>query len=121
MLFLAPLGHALRQAHKWLTSNVRQKKQTMNPNQLIVDSLSRSEDKSFLIFLVVLAVIAWLWSVVVVAREKTEDPFDRIVWLLIILSLNIVGTILYVFFSSTKKAAAPDEADLKRRANDGTL
>lgn len=73
-------------------------------------------------------IILWLWSVVVIAREKTADPYDRIVWLLIVLMLNIVGTLLYFFFADDPSAKtrseaelADSEAELKRRANDGSL
>jgi hypothetical protein len=93
----------------------------MNPTQMLFERLGQSMDSSFFVFLVVIALVAWLWSVVVIAREKTEDPFDRIVWLMIVLLLNIVGTILYVLFSGSPKSTAPDEAELKRRANEGDL
>ena len=72
--------------------------------------------------------ILWLCSVVAVARTKTEDPFDRIVWLLIVLALNFVGTLLWLFFSGAEKSKVSasgevpgSEADIKRRANEGTL
>lgn len=73
----------------------------------------------------IVGMLLWLWSVVVVAREKTEDPYDRIVWLLIILCLNFVGTFLYFFFGGDAKAKEArkvrSEEEIKRRANDGTL
>lgn len=50
-----------------------------------------------ILFLVV--ELIWLASIVSIARQKTPDPFDRIVWLLIVLALNIFGTILYALFS----------------------
>ena len=72
--------------------------------------------------------ILWLCSVVQIATTKTEDPFDRIVWLLIVLALNFVGTLLWIFFSGAEKSkvsasgeAPGSEADIKRRANEGTL
>jgi cytochrome c-type biogenesis protein CcmH/NrfG len=56
------------------------------------------------------------------------DPFDRIVWLLIILALSIVGTILYFLFGMESASSEPVETDLdasdaelKRRANEGEL
>jgi len=75
---------------------------------------------------IAVVLLCWLWSVVEVAKHKTEDPFDRIVWLIIILALNFVGTLLYVFFagsqrSNTKASIEQTEADIKRRANEGTL
>jgi hypothetical protein len=72
-----------------------------------------------------IALALWIWSVVVVAKEKTEDPYDRIVWLLIILALNFLGTLLYFFFAGDPKTQERQnknsEQDIKRRANDGTL
>lgn len=77
--------------------------------------------------------VLWLWSVVIVAKEKTEDPYDRIVWLLVVLILNFMGTLLYVFCSGLapavirQKRHKPEvtklrsEAELKQCANDGTL
>ena len=46
----------------------------------------------------ILFLVLWLWSVVTVAKAKTKDPLDRIVWLLIVLLLNVVGTLLYLCF-----------------------
>jgi heme/copper-type cytochrome/quinol oxidase subunit 2 len=71
--------------------------------------------------LLIVTTVAWLWSIVAIAREKTADPLDRIVWLMIVLMLNVIGTVLYVLFSGTKKANPHDESELKRRANEGTL
>jgi len=77
--------------------------------------------------------ILWLWSVVTVAKEKTPDPYDRIVWLLIVLMLNFVGTLLYFFFAASSDSPKPQEkkkpdytkirseAELKQSANNGTL
>lgn len=73
---------------------------------------------------VCIALILWLWSVVVIAREKTEDPYDRIVWLLIVLFLNFPGTLLYFLFAEIekpKKDPISSEKDIKRRANEGKL
>ncbi len=74
---------------------------------------------------IIIAFMVWLWSVVVIAKEKTEDPYDRIVWLLIVLLLNFVGTLLYFFFAgdakSRKERIAVSERDIKRRANEGRL
>jgi hypothetical protein len=47
-------------------------------------------------WLVVVTQVIWLCSVVSVARNRTKDPFDRVVWLIVVLALNIVGTFLYV-------------------------
>lgn len=84
-----------------------------------------AELSSWVWLMIAVALILWLWSIVVVAKEKTEDPYDRIVWLLIVLALNFVGTLLYFFFGGDAKRddvqARGKEADLKRRANEGTL
>jgi cbb3-type cytochrome oxidase subunit 3 len=45
-----------------------------------------------------LCFLFWIGTVLRVAREKTRDPFDRIVWLLIVLLLNVVGAIIYVLY-----------------------
>jgi len=96
----------------------------MNPIQLSLDASRGHQIPGWILTCLCLAIILWLWSVVVIAREKTEDPFDRVVWLLIVLLLNFIGTLLYFFFSGngeSKKKAEKSEIELKRRANAGTL
>jgi Phospholipase_D-nuclease N-terminal len=96
----------------------------MNPIQLSLE-LNREHEVSGWIFVALfVAIVLWLWSVVVIAKEKTEDPYDRIVWLLIVLLLNFIGTLLYFFFAGNGKSnkdAVRSERELKRRANEGTL
>ncbi len=58
------------------------------------------------LFMVGIALLLWLWSVVEIANKKTEDPFDRIVWLLVVLALNFVGTLLYLFFADSEESKA---------------
>jgi len=84
--------------------------------------------QGWLLFPVGIALILWLWSVVEIANKKTVDPFDRIVWLLVVLALNFVGTLLYLFFADSEESKArairkelDAEAEIKRRANEGML
>ena len=100
----------------------------MNPLNITIAGQSSDTIPGWLIALIVVAGLAWLWSIVRVATTKTPDPFDRIVWLLIILALSIVGTILYVLFGMESAngelvESDPDKSDaeLKRRANEGKL
>jgi len=96
----------------------------MNPLQISIAGLHDNQIPGWVLSGLCLAIILWLWSVVVIAKEKTEDPYDRIVWLLIVLLLNFVGTLLYFFFAGNGKSreeAERSEQELKRRANDGTL
>lgn len=65
--------------------------------QLFSFNISHMPFMGLLVFIIV--ELVWLWSVLTVARQKTPDPFDRIVWLMIVLALNIIGTILYALFS----------------------
>ncbi len=75
--------------------------------------------------LVAALLILWLWSVVVIATEKTEDPYDRIVWILIVLLLNFVGTLLYIFFGPERRikenGILSSDEELKRRVNEDSL
>ena len=84
---------------------------------------STSSLPSWLLPLAIVSFVVWIWSVVTIAREKTEDPLDRIVWLLIVLFLNILGTILYMVFGPNRSNvdARDHEAEIKRRANEGRL
>jgi len=79
---------------------------------------------SFLLF-IFLVELVWIVAVLSVARTKTEDPTDRIVWLLIILFLNILGVVLYLCFGpkSNRAMLSPEayEAEIKKRANEGKL
>ena len=100
----------------------------MNTMNFTIAGQSYESIPVWLIILIVVGGIAWLWSIVRVATKRTKDPYDRIVWLLIILALNIVGTILYVLFGMESTADNPvdhrpitTEEELKRRANEGTL
>lgn len=86
---------------------------------------SAGELPGWAIIAIGVGLILWLWSVVHIARAKTEDPFDRVVWLLVVLMLNFVGTLLYVFFDNARLAEERQgpisEEEIKRRANEGTL
>ncbi len=93
----------------------------MNLIRMIFESLDKETVSGLVVFLLGASTIGWLWSVVTIAREKTEDPLDRIVWLIIVLALNIFGTILYILFSGPKQTNPHDESELKRRANEGML
>jgi hypothetical protein len=81
----------------------------------------------WLLPIIIIGLIVWLWSVVHIAKTKTEDPYDRIVWLLIVLMLNFLGTLLYIFFGKTSEdwrdydPKRYSEEEIKRRANEGTL
>lgn len=89
--------------------------------------LSLSDTPIWLLVLLLLLEIGWLWSIIRVATRKTRDPFDRIVWLLIVLALNFLGTILYFLWGGEAAPATTPEEKLsydesvKRRANSGTL
>lgn len=95
----------------------------MNPLQLVISHQNHGEVSAWLVITIVVLLLIWLWSVVVVAKTKTQDPFDRIVWLLVVLALNIVGTLLYFFFGTEDdgRTKADSEQELKRRANEGLL
>ncbi len=96
----------------------------MNVIELILSGELPSE-WSWAPALVIALLIFWLWSIVAIAREKTEDPYDRIVWLLIVLALNFVGSFLCLFFgprsNKRRDGGKLSEEEIKRRANDGTL
>ena len=100
----------------------------MNPINITLAGQNAGEISGPLILGIAVAVILWLWSIVVIAKTKTEDPYDRIVWLLIVLALNVAGTLLYFFFyvkltgnEKVEHDITLSDADLKRRANEGTL
>jgi hypothetical protein len=55
-----------------------------------------------LLALLLIVELFWLISVVHIAQTKTKDPFDRIVWLMVVLALNAIGTLLYLIFAPDK-------------------
>ena len=59
-------------------------------------------------------ILLWLGSVVWIAKENTEDPFDRIVWLMIVLTLNFVGTVLYLVFAENETGKVESKAQTPR-------
>ena len=85
------------------------------------------------IILWILAEIIWLVSVVKVANRRTKDPMDRVCWLLVILFLNILGSIMYWIAANPSRAQnssskdrqarsdAERERQIKERANRGSL
>jgi hypothetical protein len=93
----------------------------MNPINITVTGYNLGGIPGWALMCVIVSLLLWLWSIVAIAKKKTADPFDRVVWLLIVLALNIIGTILYFIFSEDTKAKAYSEEDIKRRANEGTL
>ena len=98
----------------------------MNPINFTIAGQNADQIPSGLLFAVAIGFIIWVWSIVVVARTKTDDPFDRIVWLMIVIALNILGTILYFVFGMQNskigaQTTSSSEEEIKRRANEGTL
>ncbi|MEM9446820.1 MAG: PLDc N-terminal domain-containing protein [Verrucomicrobiota bacterium] len=73
-------------------------------------------------------VIIWLLTVYFVATTKTKDPVDRIVWLLIVLFLNILGSAICISYNFVKWIQSgktidlkASEEDIKKRANEANL
>jgi hypothetical protein len=76
--------------------------------------------------LIAVVSVVWIATVVHVARTKTNDPMDRLVWLLIVIFLNFIGALLYFVWGPGREdqpELTPDEyeKDIKRRANEGLL
>lgn len=54
--------------------------------------------------------LVWLWSVITIVRQKTPEPSDRIVWLIIVLFFNFLGTIAFMFFYPWEQIAPAADA-----------
>jgi hypothetical protein len=67
----------------------------------------------------------WVAVAVSIARNRTQEPTERIAWLLIFLFFNLPGVALYTLIAPSPGSAkqTPDEhvADIERHANQGTL
>jgi hypothetical protein len=63
-----------------------------------------------LLTLVLIQFPIWIWSIVLIAKKRTKEPTDRIVWLLVALFLGILGTILYFIFGREKQIESEIES-----------
>jgi len=74
---------------------------------------------------IIVGILLWIGTIVYIARTKTDDPLDRIVWLIIVLTLNLAGSLLYLFFRPKKtqenNVALTAEEDIIAKANSGKL
>ena len=62
----------------------------------------------FILFIIGGAVF-WIWSLVDCLKSEWKNPSDKVVWLLVILFLNLFGSILYVLISPSKKMKSSDQ------------
>lgn len=83
-------------------------------------------DPTFLIGLIVVLSIVWLFTLIHhIGRTDLSDS-DRIVWTIVLCTLNVLGVVLYVLYASENKSIKPrkkslveSEAELKERFNRG--
>ncbi len=52
---------------------------------------------------IALAIIVPIIAIVDVVRSKFKRPYDKAIWLLLIISLNLLGAILYFSLSRERK------------------
>ena len=57
-----------------------------------------------LIFSLLLTCI-WVWALVDCVTRESSDGNDRIVWLLVLIFFNVIGTIVYVFYRRPQRRA----------------
>lgn len=69
------------------------------------------------ITLFILGFLIWLWVLVTVLKSTEMKDTDRIVWTVVLCTLNILGVILYWLFAPTPKART--EKELKDYFNNG--
>ncbi len=59
--------------------------------------------------LVIIGAIAWLWALVTVIRDRRMSDTDRIIWTVILCTLNILGVVLYFLLAPSPKALTDEE------------
>ena len=57
------------------------------------------------LILIIAAGIFWMWTLVDCLKAEWRNPTDRVVWLLVIVLLNLLGSILYVLIAPNDKAS----------------
>ena len=72
---------------------------------------------SFLTFLVVLGFILWLVTLVSHIRRTDLTDTDRIVWTIILCTLNVLGMALYWCLAPAGKSQVRTEKELKEYFN----
>jgi len=56
-----------------------------------------------LILFLIACGVFWLWSLIDCLKSEWKNPNDKIVWLLVILLLNLFGSLLYLLIAGSKK------------------
>ena len=72
---------------------------------------------SFLIFIAICGFLLWLLTLISHIRRDDLSDSDRIVWTIILCTLNILGMVLYWFLAPAGKYHAKSEAELKEYFN----
>lgn len=64
-----------------------------------------------MIFLLIGLVIfsLWVWSIVDIIQSDFQRDLDKIIWLIVVLTLHFLGSILYYFFGREQKINPPEE------------
>ena len=63
----------------------------------------------FAFTLFILGGIVWLWALVTVIRDRRMSDTDRIVWTVVLCTLNILGVVLYFLLAPSPKARTDEE------------
>jgi hypothetical protein len=72
---------------------------------------------SFLAFLVILSFVLWLGTLVSHLRRTDLSDTDRIVWTIVLCTLNVLGMVLYWFLAPAGESRVRTEAELKEYFN----
>ena len=57
----------------------------------------------FILLIASVSVIFWIWSLVDCLKSEWKKPNDKTVWLLVILFLNLLGSLLYFLIAKDKQ------------------
>lgn len=72
---------------------------------------------SFLAFLVILSFVLWLVTLVSHLRRTDLADVDRIVWTIVLCTLNVLGMVLYWCLAPAGNSRVRTEAELKEYFN----
>jgi len=79
-----------------------------NPSQFTFNTNVNGIDPSFLIILVIMGFLLWLGTLILFLRRTDMKLPDRVVWVVILCTLNFLGAVLYWFLAP----ANPNISDL---------
>ncbi|MEO6847585.1 MAG: PLD nuclease N-terminal domain-containing protein [Chthoniobacterales bacterium] len=65
----------------------------------------------------IIALSVWLWALISHLQRRDLSDCDKIVWTIVLCTLNIFGAILYLFMAPSGESKVRSEEELKEYFN----